>query len=130
VLHTVPGIGNILSRVLLYEIHDIARFPRGQDCVSSCRLVQCATESAGTRYGTAGTNIGHASLQWAVSEAAVLFLRDHRAGHMLKRGTVFDLAPVLRSSGRGAGEPAASLGHHGCRLSTVLWKAPCVAERP
>src|SRR6266511_2030758 len=27
-LQTVPGIGKILSLVLLYEIHDIARFPR------------------------------------------------------------------------------------------------------
>ncbi len=33
-LQTVPGIGKILSLVLLYEIHDIARFPRGQDFVS------------------------------------------------------------------------------------------------
>jgi hypothetical protein len=33
-LHTVPGIGKMLSLVLLYEIHDIARFPSGQDVVS------------------------------------------------------------------------------------------------
>jgi transposase len=30
-LQTVPGIGKILSLVLLYEIHDINRFPRVQD---------------------------------------------------------------------------------------------------
>ena len=30
-LQTVPGIGKILSLVLLYEIHQIDRFPRGQD---------------------------------------------------------------------------------------------------
>src|SRR5918999_838200 len=30
-LHTVPGIGKILSLVLLYEIHDINRFPRVQE---------------------------------------------------------------------------------------------------
>jgi transposase len=29
-LQTVPGIGKILSLVLLYEIHDIHRFPRVQ----------------------------------------------------------------------------------------------------
>jgi transposase len=79
-LQTVPGIGNILSLVLLYEIHDIQRFPSVQDCVSSCRLVKCAKESAGKRYGTAGTKIGNASLKWAFSEAAVLFLRDNSAG--------------------------------------------------
>src|SRR5438093_1676185 len=79
-LRTVPGIGKILSLVLLYEIHDIQRFPRVQDVVSSCRLVKCAKASAGKRYGTSGSKIGNASLKWAFSEAAVLFLRDNPAG--------------------------------------------------
>jgi transposase len=78
-LQTVPGIGKILSLVLLYEIHDINRFPRVQDFVSYCRLVKCAKESAGKRLGTSGTKIGNAHLKWAFSEAAVLFLRDHPA---------------------------------------------------
>jgi transposase len=79
-LRTVPGIGKILSLVLLYEIHDITRFPRVQDFVSSCRLVKCAKESAGKRYGSAGTRIGNAYRKWAFSEAAVLCLRDNPAG--------------------------------------------------
>lgn len=79
-LRTVPGIGEILSLVLLYEIHDIQRFPRVQDFVSYCRLVKCAKESAGKRYGTSGTKIGNAYLKWAFSEAAVLFLRAHPRG--------------------------------------------------
>jgi hypothetical protein len=33
-LQSVPGIGKILSVVLLYEIQDLARFPRVQDFVS------------------------------------------------------------------------------------------------
>lgn len=70
----------MLSLVLLYEIHDVARFPRVQDFVSYCRLVKCAKESAGKRYGTAGTKIGNAYLQWAFSEAAVLLLRNNPAG--------------------------------------------------
>jgi transposase len=78
-LQTVPGIGKILSLVLLYEIHDIHRFPRVQDFVSYCRLVKCAKESAGKRMGTSGSKIGNAHLKWAFSEAAVLFLRDHPA---------------------------------------------------
>src|SRR5262252_469236 len=61
-------------------MHDIARFPRVQDFVSSCRLVKCAKESAGKRYGTSGTKIGHTYLQWAFSEAAVLCLRTNPAG--------------------------------------------------
>ena len=79
-LQTVPGIGKILSLVLLYEIHDIQRFPSGQDFVSSCRLVTCAKESAGKRDGTAGAKMGHASLTGAFSEAAGLLLRDNPAG--------------------------------------------------
>jgi len=78
-LQTVPGIGKILSLVLLYEIHDIARFPRVQDFASYCRLIKCARESAGKRSGTSGAKIGNAHLKWAFSEAAVLFLRDNPA---------------------------------------------------
>jgi transposase len=79
-LRTVPGIGERLSLVLLYAIHAIARFPRVQDFLSYCRLVKCTKESAGKRYGTAGTKLGKAHLKWAFSEAAVLFLREHPAG--------------------------------------------------
>ena len=61
-LHTVPGIGKMLSLVLLYDIHDVHRFPRGQDVVSSCRLVTWARASAGKRDGTSGTTIGQAHL--------------------------------------------------------------------
>src|ERR671934_3010076 len=77
---SVPGIGKILRLVLLYEMHDITRFPRVQDFVSYCRLVKCAKASAGKRYGTSGAKIGNSYLKWAFSEAAVLFLRDNPAG--------------------------------------------------
>jgi len=125
-LQTVPGIGKILSLVLLYEMHAIARFPRVQDFVSYGRLVKCAQESAGKRSGTSGTKIGNAYLKWAFSEAAVLFLRNNPAGqkylarlekkhgkgkaltvlahklaravyYMLKRRVVFDLDTFLQS---------------------------------
>lgn len=61
-------------------MHEMTRFPRVQDFVSYCRLVKCAKESAGKRSGTSGANIGHSSLKWAFSEAAVLFLRHKPAG--------------------------------------------------
>ncbi len=80
-LQSVPGIGTIVRVGRLDEMHEITRFPRVQDVVSSCRLVTCAKESAGKRYGTSGTTIGQASLTWAFSEAAVLCLRTHPAGH-------------------------------------------------
>jgi len=79
-LRSIPGVGKILALVLLYEIHDIHRFPRVQEFVSYCRLVKCAKESAGKRYGSSGKKIGNAYLKWAFSEAAVLFLRNNPAG--------------------------------------------------
>jgi transposase len=126
-LRSIPGVGKILALVLLYEIHDIHRFPRVPDVVSYGRLVTCAQESAGKRYGPSGTKIGNASLQWAFSEAAVLCLRvnpaaqkslarlEHKHGkgkaltvlapqlaravfYMCTRQTVFDLAKFLNQS--------------------------------
>jgi transposase len=79
-LQSVPGIGQILALVMLYEIHDIARFPRVQDFVSYCRLVKCAKESGGKRLGTSGKKIGNVHLRWAFAEAAVLFLRHTQPG--------------------------------------------------
>jgi transposase len=122
--------------VLLYEIHDIHRFPRVQDCVSYCRLVKCAKEAAGKRYGTSGNKIGNAYLKWAFSEAAVLFLRNNAQGQkclarlekkhgkgkaltvlahklaravysMLLRDTVFEIDTFLNGDGSRVGEPAA-----------------------
>jgi transposase len=79
-LRSVPGIGQILALVILYEIHDINRFPTVQDFVSYARLVKCAKESAGKRYGTSGSKIGNVHLKWAFSEASVLFLRANPKG--------------------------------------------------
>lgn len=74
-LKTIPGVGPILAQVILYEIHDIKRFPRVQDFSSYARLVKCVKESAGKKCGTTHSKIGNAHLKWAFSEAAVLFLR-------------------------------------------------------
>jgi transposase len=82
-LRSVPGVGKILALVMLYEIHDIHRFPSVGDFVSYSRLVTCAKASAGKRYGPSGKKIGNASLTWAFSEAAVLFLRHNPVGQKL-----------------------------------------------
>jgi transposase len=147
---SIPGVGKILALGLRYDIHDIRRFPRVQDFGSYCRLVKCAKESAGKRYGSAGKKIGNADLKWAFSEAAVLFLRHNPAGqkyltrlarkhgkgtavtilaHPLaravydrrKRDTAFDVDKFLRESWRGAGEPAASLAAEGISLAIECW---------
>jgi len=144
-LQTVPGIGKILSLVLLYEIHHIDRFPRVQEFASYCRLVKCAKESNGKRSGTSGAKIGNAHLTWAFSEAAVLFLRENPAGqkflarlekkhdkgkaltilahklaravyYMFKRKVAFDMKRFLNDEGRGVGERDVSLDNHGMNL--------------
>lgn len=84
-LRSVPGIGPIISMVILYEIGDIERFPRVQDFASYARLVKCTKESAGKRHGTGGGKIGNAHLKWAFSEAAVLFLRGNPEGMQFKK---------------------------------------------
>lgn len=123
-LKSLPGIGKILALTILYEIHDIHRFPRVQDFASYARLVKCAKESGGKHLGYGGRKIGNVHLKWAFSEAAVLFLRKnpkgqtffkklqrkhgkgkalsilaHKIGraayHMLDRGTVFNMEKFM-----------------------------------
>ena len=84
-LRSIPGIGKTLALVILYEIHDIGRFPRVQDFASYARLVKCAKESAGKRYGSSGKKIGNRHLKWAFSEAATLFLRGNPAAQRYKQ---------------------------------------------
>jgi len=62
-LNTIPGVGRILSLVILYEIENIKRFPSVQDFASYCRLVKCAKESNGKKYGSGGKKIGNAHLK-------------------------------------------------------------------
>jgi transposase len=91
---SVPGIGTMLRLVLRDESQDLARFPRVQEFVSSCRLITCAKEAAGKRDGTSGAKLGHASLKWAFSEAAVVVLRNTPAGQQ-------DLARWEKHQGKG-----------------------------
>jgi transposase len=123
-LRSIPGVGKILALVLRYDIHDIHRFPRVQEFVSYCRLVKCAKESAGKRYGTSGKKIGNAYLKWAFSEAAVLFLRNNPVGQK-------DLARLEERHGKGKALTVLAhilaravydmlTRHTACELDTVL----------
>ena len=78
-LQSVPGVGKIISLVILYEIEDVDRFPKVGNFISYARLVKCSRESAGKKSGARNSKIGNAHLKWAFSEAAVLFLKDHQA---------------------------------------------------
>jgi transposase len=79
-IRTVPGIGKVLSLVILYEIQDIKRFSTVGNFISYARLVKPARESSGKKSGSRGSKIGNVQLKWAFSEAAVTLLRNNEAG--------------------------------------------------
>ena len=83
-LRSIPGVGKILAMTILYEVHDIDRFPRVQEFCSYGRLVKCSRESAGKHQGFGGQKIGNVHLKWAFSEAAVLFLRKNEAAKLYR----------------------------------------------
>jgi len=74
-LQSIPGVGKILGLVLLYEIHDIGRFPAAGNFLSYARLVRPQLESGGKPLGFGNKKIGNAHLRWALGEAACLYLR-------------------------------------------------------
>jgi transposase len=78
-LQTIPGVGKILALVMLYEIHDIARFEKVQHFTSYCRLIKPTKESAGKIKGGGGKKMGNACLKWAFSEAVLLLIRESDA---------------------------------------------------
>jgi transposase len=85
-LRTIPGIGKILSLVLLYEIHTIDRFPSVGDFLSYARLVTPKQTSDGKVTGHGGAKIGNVHLKWAFSEAVLWMLRHSEdAKAFLKR---------------------------------------------
>ena len=71
---------------ILYEIHDVTRFDRVQECASYARLVKCVHQSAGKKLGTGGAQMGNVHPKWAFSEAAVLFLRHTKDGKKILAG--------------------------------------------
>jgi transposase len=85
-LRTIPGIGKILSLVLLYEIHTIDRFASIGDFLSYARLVTPKQTSDGKVTGHSGAKIGNVHLKWAFSEAVLWMLRySEDAKAFLKR---------------------------------------------
>jgi transposase len=74
-LRTIPGIGKILSLVLLYEIHTVDRFASVGDLLSYARLVTPKHTSDGKVTGHSGAKIGNPHLKWAFSEAVPMMLR-------------------------------------------------------
>ena len=90
-LRSIPGIGRILSLVLLYEIHMFDRFPSVGDFLSYARLVTPKQTSDGKITGHGGAKIGNVHLKWAFSESVLWVLRySEDAKAFLKRKEPFD----------------------------------------
>jgi transposase len=70
-LLTVPGVGDMMSLVILYEIGDINRFASAQKFSSYCRLVKCERESGGKKYRGGNQKIGNPYLKWAIGEIII-----------------------------------------------------------
>ncbi|NIV93875.1 IS110 family transposase [candidate division KSB1 bacterium] len=70
-LLTVPGVGSMITLVILYETHDIGRFRSVQDYSSYSRVVKCARQSAGKFKGYGNPKIGNPYLKWAFSQIII-----------------------------------------------------------
>jgi transposase len=82
-VRSIHGADLIIPLIILYEVHDIVRFPRVQQFLSYCRLVKPTRESAGKIYGHSGGKIGNAHLKWAFGELATTFLRANPRAQQL-----------------------------------------------
>jgi len=78
--HPGPGLGTLLRLVRRDDRPDLDRWPPGPEVVAAGRWGPWATASAGTRWGTAGHNLGTAPRQWACAAAAAGVLRHPPAG--------------------------------------------------
>jgi transposase len=74
-LHSYPGIGDIITLTILYEIDTINRFPTVQKFSSYCRVVKTQRESNRKRTDNKNQKIGNPYLKWAFSQAAVLAVK-------------------------------------------------------
>lgn len=75
-LRSIPGVGQILALVILYEVDDVSRFLRVQDFSSYARLIRPVKDSDGKWTGHSNKKIGNHHLKWAIKEAAILMPRD------------------------------------------------------
>ncbi|MCI0465150.1 MAG: IS110 family transposase [Gemmataceae bacterium] len=112
-LQTIPGVGKVLALVLLYEIHDSARFDSEGRFLSYARLVRCEHESAGKKLGSGGAKIGNAHLRWANACAACLFSRSSERAKKWKEKQL---------KKRGEGRVLAMLAARWARAVYHLWR--------
>jgi transposase len=68
ILRSIPGVGEILSLIILYETHDIKRFKTVQRYSSYSGVVKCERSSGGKTIGAKNSKIRNPYLKWAFGE--------------------------------------------------------------
>jgi transposase len=71
ILLSVPGIGDVFSLIILYEVCDINRFQSHQHFCSYARLVKCERSSAGKHTKGGNQKIGNPYLKWAIADIII-----------------------------------------------------------
>jgi len=70
ILRSAPGVGEVVSEVVLAELADVDRFPALKDATAYAGLVPTRRESDGKGKDLGITKKGSALLRWAMVEAA------------------------------------------------------------
>jgi transposase len=83
-LMTIPGVGKILSAVILYEMGDVDRFPTADHFSAYCGLVPRVYSSGGRTYHGRTRKAARLILKWAFVEAADVVSIHHRRWRYLK----------------------------------------------
>ncbi len=84
-LRSIPGVGEILALIILYETHNIRRFKTVQRYSSYCGVVKCERESGGKRIAAKNTKIRNPYLKWAFGEIILKAQNDERIAKLYQR---------------------------------------------
>ncbi len=74
-LLTIPGVGDILALIILYETHTVSRFKTVQRYSSYSGVVKCKRTSAGKVVGAKNNNIRNPYLKWAFGDIILVAQR-------------------------------------------------------
>lgn len=77
-LKGIPGIGDILALLILYEVDNIERFSDVRAFSSYCRVVPGIYQSSDVRYRSPNSKQGNHYLKFAFSQAAYLAIQHYQ----------------------------------------------------
>lgn len=78
IIRSVPGIGPVISFIIIGEIADFSRFPKSDNIASYTGLTERTNESAGNRKPGNISRCGNATLRWALIEAATTLIANDK----------------------------------------------------